>query len=59
MAGIIELPPQCFVCREFSYHRGRNELYSCKSICMETNDIYEMWDECPYVHKKYLISQEE
>jgi hypothetical protein len=58
MAEIIELSPQCFVCREFSYHKDSDELYSCKANCMRTNDIYDMWDDCPYIHRKYLVKED-
>lgn len=54
---IIELPPQCFVCREFSYKEGADELYRCRVNCMCTNDIYDMWEECPYIQKKYLVRE--
>ena len=54
---IIELPPQCFVCQYFSYKQGADELYRCKAICMQTNDIFEMWDDCIYLDKKYLIRE--
>ena len=58
MSNIIELSPQCFVCKDFSYHKDSEELYLCNALCMQTNDIYEMWDECPYMYKKYLIREE-
>lgn len=58
MPNIIELPPQCFICRDFDYRNGSDELYCCKAIGVPTNDIYEMWDECPYINRKYLIREE-
>ena len=57
MKEIIELPPQCFVCKEFSYKLNANELYRCRALCLKTNDIYEMWDECPFLYKKYLVRE--
>ena len=55
---IIELPPMCFFdCENFQYKKGAEELYRCKAVCMKTNDIFEMWDECPYLEKKYLIRE--
>ena len=60
MTGIIELAPQCFVCREFSYNKEDEEgLYRCRVNCMKTNDIYDMWDDCPYLWKKYLVHEDE
>lgn len=57
MSEIIELPPQCMVCKEFSYHKGEELLYRCKVNCMRTNDIFEMWDECPFLEKKYIVRE--
>ena len=59
MSKIIELAPQCFVCREFSYKANGEELYRCRVNCMQTNDIYDMWDNCPYLWKKYLVNESE
>lgn len=55
MNRIMELPPQCFVCRDFKYTKNKEGLYCCSAICITTNDIFDMWDECPYMHKKYLV----
>lgn len=57
MKEIIELAPQCFVCQYFSYKENAEELYRCSAVCMKTNDIYEMWEECPYLQKKYLVRE--
>ena len=57
MVEIIELPPRCFVCKEFHYTHKADQLYKCEINGYETNDIYEMWEECPYLHKKYLIKE--
>ena len=57
MKEIIELPPQCFVCKDFRYNKENKELYACKPNCMRTNDIFEMWEECPFIEKKYLIRE--
>ena len=58
IAEIIEVPPTCTWCEFFRYKRDAEELYRCKAICMQTNDIYEMWEECPYIEKKYLIRED-
>lgn len=57
MKEIIELPPQCFVCKEFSYKPKSEKLYRCRINCCCTNDIFEMWEDCPYLHKKYLVRE--
>ena len=57
MKEIIELPPACFVFFFFSYKERAEELYRCSAICMKTNDIYEMWEECPYLQKKFLVRE--
>ena len=57
MKEVIELPPQCLICKHFSYHQDTDKLYHCKAICMQTNDIFEMWEECIYLDKKYLIRE--
>lgn len=58
MAEIIELPPMCFFdCEFFSYKEGADELYRCEAICMKTNDLFEMWEQCPYLEKKYLVRE--
>lgn len=57
MKEIIELPPQCFMCEEFSYKAEAEYLYRCKINCYKTNDIFEMWKECPYLQKKYLVRE--
>jgi hypothetical protein len=57
MKEIIELPPQCFVCKEFSYKPNSEKLYRCRINCCCTNDIFEMWEDCPYLHKKYLVRE--
>lgn len=57
MKEIIELPPQCFMCEEFSYKAEAEHLYRCKINCCKTNDIFEMWEECPYLQKKYLVRE--
>ena len=55
---IIELPPMCFFdCEEFSYKEGADELYRCKVQCIKTNDLFEMWEDCPFLEKKYLIRE--
>lgn len=54
---IIELPPQCFVCKEFHYNAGEEELYECKALFMGSNDIFELWEECPFLDKKYLVRE--
>lgn len=56
MSEIIELPPMCmFDCEHFRYKKDAEELYRCKALCMQTNDLFEMWEECPYLDKKYLV----
>lgn len=59
MVKLMELPPQCFVCEYFSYKERAEELYRCSAICIKTNDIYEMWGDCPYMHKKYLVYEDD
>jgi len=33
-----------------------DEKYICKVQCMQTNDLFEMWEGCPFLEKKYLVS---
>lgn len=37
---IIELPPQCFVCKDFKYTKREDGLYCCSANCFRTNDIF-------------------
>ena len=56
MMEIIELPPMCFFdCENFRYKQGADELYRCKVQCMKSNDLFEIWENCPYLEKKYRI----
>ncbi len=59
MDGIIELPPQCFVCRNFKYEQGGDPLYECTANLVQSNDIFDIWDDCPYLYKKYLILEQQ
>lgn len=54
---IIEVPPVCTWCENFKYEKDADEKYICKSVCMRTNDIFEMWEECPFLDKKYLVRE--
>ena len=54
---IIEVPPTCTWCEHFKYEKESEEKYICKAICMKTNDLFEMWEECPYLDKKYLVRE--
>lgn len=54
---IIELPPTCTWCEYFIYDKEAEEKYICKPNCFRTNDIFEMWEDCPYLEKKYLIRE--
>lgn len=54
---IIELPPQCFYCEEFRYKQGAEELYRCKIQCFKSNDLFEIWEDCPFLDKKYLVRE--
>lgn len=58
---IIELPPMCFLngCEEFRYKKGAEELYRCKIQCMKSNDLFEIWEGCPFIEKKYLVREYE
>lgn len=58
MKEIIELPPMClFDCEEFRYKKENDEKYICKIQCMQTNDLFEMWEGCPFLEKKYLVRE--
>lgn len=52
---LIEVPPTCTWCEEFIYKQEAEEKYICKVNCIQTNDIFEMWEECPYLERKYLV----
>ena len=58
LAEIIEVPPVCTWCENFRYKKDADEKYVCKAICMQTNDIFEMWEECPRLDYKYLVREE-
>ncbi len=59
MPEIIELPPMCFFdCEEFKYKEGAEELYRCRIQCMKSNDLFEIWENCPFPNKKYLIRED-
>ena len=54
---IIELPPSCTWCEEFLYNKEQEEIYGCKTNCMRSNDIFELFEECPYLHLKYAVKE--
>lgn len=54
---LIELPPTCFFCDEFQYKQGADHLYRCKVQCIKTNDLFEMFKDCPYLEKKYCVRE--
>ena len=56
MGEVIESPPMCFFdCEDFIYKKDSDEHYICKVNCMQTNDLFEMWQDCPWVHKEIRI----
>ena len=58
MKEIIELPPMCFFgCENFRYKEGAEELYRCKATCMKSNDLFIIWEDCPYIEKKYMVRE--
>ena len=54
---IIELPPSYTWCAEFQYKKDSDEIYRCKVQCMKSNDIFELFEECPYLHLKYAVRE--
>lgn len=54
---IIELPPSCLWCEEFRYKKGAEYLYRCKVQCMKSNDIFEIFEDCPYLHLEYAVRE--
>lgn len=54
---IIELPPSCTWCEEFRYKKDAEQIYRCKVQCMKSNDIFELFEECPYLHFKYAVRE--
>lgn len=54
---IIELPPSCTWCSEFQYKKDADEIYRCKVQCFKSNDIFELFEDCPYLHLKYAVRE--
>lgn len=55
---IIALPPQCTWCEEFRYKKDAEKIYRCKINCACSNDIFELFEDCPYPHLKYAVREE-
>ena len=53
----IPLPPSCTFCDEFRYKKGAEKLYRCKVQCIKTNDLFEMFEDCPYLEKKFAVRE--
>lgn len=54
---IIELPPSCLWCEEFDYDKEADEIYECKVQYFKSNDVFELWEDCPYLHLKYAVQE--
>lgn len=54
---IIELPPSCTWCGEFRYKKDAEKIYRCKINCECSNDIFELFENCPYIERKYGIRE--
>lgn len=52
---IIEAPPTCTWCEHFVYNEEADEKYICKPNCLHSNDIFVLWEDCPYLEKKYFV----
>lgn len=54
MSELIELDPYdvCPFCEEY---RKKEDEHFCKIMCCVSEDIYDLWDECPRIDKKYLV----
>ena len=53
---IIELSPYdvCPYCEEYRY---KDDKHICRINCFCSVDLEEIWEDCPYLHKKYLIRE--
>lgn len=53
---IIELSPYdvCPWCEEFI---EKEDGYICKINCFKSKNLEEIWEDCPYLHKKYLVRE--
>ena len=51
---LIEVSPYdaCPYCEEY---RKKGNLHICKIMCCKSEDIYELWQDCPFLDKKYLV----
>lgn len=56
MKEIIELSPYmvCPTCEEF---KKLEKEYLCKINCFRSKNLEEIWEDCPFLHKKYLIRE--
>lgn len=54
---LIKMPPSCTFCKYFRYKKGAKKLYRCKMTCMKTNDIFELFEDYPYLHLQYAVRE--
>lgn len=54
---LIKMPPSCTFCKYFRYKKGAKKLYRCKMTCVKTNDIFELFEDCPYLHLQYAVRE--
>lgn len=53
---IIELSPYdvCPFCKEFV---AREDGYICKINCFKSKRLKDLWEDCPFLEKKYLVRE--
>ena len=53
---IIELSPYdvCPFCKEF---KEVEDAYICKINCLKSKDLNDLWEECLFLDKKYIIRE--
>lgn len=54
---LVKLPPYCTWCEEFRYKKDSDNIYRCKINCECSNDIFELFENCPYLHLKYAVRE--
>ena len=55
MVTLVKMPPYCTFCKEFRYKKGAEKIYRCKINCECSNDIFELFENCPYLHLHYGV----
>ena len=52
---LVKLPPYCTWCEKFRYKKDAEKIYRCKINCECSNDIFELFENCPYLYLKHAV----